>query len=281
MIMKSAAVVVLYNPTETVIKNINTYSAYIDKMYLVDNSDYNNYEFSELISRQLNKCQSKYINLGGNYGIAKAINVAAHMAIEDGFDWLLTMDQDSSFKNNIVDVYKSYIEKEKINDVAILSPVYMTDRRGGKTADGYDILYWTMQSANFINLKAFSSIGDFDESYFIDCVDYEYCLRAKESGYRIIRCNKAVLLHNPGITKEIKIFGKTFKYGYASKTRIYYQVRNALYMFKKYHNARALGIVAVKIGKVVLLFDNKKEYINILKKAFCDYKRGTTGKLDL
>ena len=60
-----------------------------------------------------------------------------------------------------------------------------------------------MQSGNLVNAAADEKLGDYKEEYFIDCVDYEYCLRAKRYGtYRIVQCGSAVLKHQPAVTCE-------------------------------------------------------------------------------
>lgn len=43
-----------------------------------------------------------------------------------------------------------------------------------------------MQSANLVNVEVYKKLGKYREEYFIDCVDYEYCLRARENQYSII-----------------------------------------------------------------------------------------------
>ena len=86
--MKLASVVVFYNPSDDNINNINAYKNIVDRVYVVDNSD-------DDIVRLKDDKVIKYIKLGQNLGIAKALNVGAEHAIADGYEWLLTMDQDS------------------------------------------------------------------------------------------------------------------------------------------------------------------------------------------
>ena len=281
MEIKICGVVVLYNPNESVVFNINGYLKGLSKLYVIDNSENGcNKKILEDIL-QLDDKKIDYIGINSNKGIAYALNMGIKKAKKEKFEWILTMDQDSSFYNDIIGIYKKYIMENPENKAAILSPQYKTDRMKLKTKlKEYSKIYWTMQSGNLINIKITDKIGLFLEKYFIDCVDYEYCLRARKQKFQIIRCNRAVLNHNPAITKTKKILLFVLKYGYASPDRIYYQIRNSLAMFGEYHNIRSLGIVIVKILKVVFLYEYKRMFFISIKDAFFDYHHKIFGKKD-
>ena len=62
----------------------------------MDNSD------DDIIRYQDTK-KIKYIKLHENKGIAYALNKGAKEAIAQGFDWLLTLDQDSQITKEIIE----------------------------------------------------------------------------------------------------------------------------------------------------------------------------------
>ena len=212
------AIVVGYNvEPENMKQNIQTYIQYVDKVLIVDNST-KNMNLSTLEDDNI-----KYITLNGNFGIAKALNVGIKYAKENQYKYVLTMDQDSKFNNNLIDEY-SKNENEKI---IIYSPNYIIERKLiKKKKQDIEYVYWTMTSGNLLNIQLYEQVGPFLEKLFIDAVDYEFCLRARKKGYKILQCNKAILLHNPGITKIKKIGKFEYKYGYMSPLRLYYQIRN-------------------------------------------------------
>ena len=104
--MKCAGVSVLYNPSMEDINNINSYIANLDKLYLVDNSNKDN---SSMIP---SSSKIEYVPFMENMGIGYALNYAAKHAIELGYDWLLTMDQDSQFDKKGMDEIISFIESD-------------------------------------------------------------------------------------------------------------------------------------------------------------------------
>ena len=113
--MKIDGVVALYNPDESIIKNINSYINDIDKIYIIDNSETKNHELINKIVTISDKCI--YIDNNGNQGIANALNVGAKLAIENGCDWLLTMDQDSSFTQGSLLKLIDWIKNNNIYDL--------------------------------------------------------------------------------------------------------------------------------------------------------------------
>ena len=275
--MRCAGIVILFNPEDDIIRNIMSYVYCLDKLYIVDNS-----EIETQIENKINGLnlgdKIEYFSLKVNKGLSYALNLGVQKAIDEGFDWLLTMDQDSLFENNVVEIYKKYINSHDCTRIAVLAPQYDTERSEIVRNNNVEEVYWTMQSANFINLKVLESIGEFEEKYFIDCIDYEFCLRAHKQNFIILRCNEAILKHSPAINKKVYIWGKELNYGYTSPLRIYYQVRNAFDMWKKYRELKALGIIFVKLGKVIFLFDNKRAYFRAICEGIRDCNNNQFGK---
>ena len=104
--MKLAGIVVWYNPTEKEKKSIFSYLSCLEKLYIFDNSNNRND-----ITKNL---KIEYIYKGENAGIAKALNVGARKAIEEGYKWLLTLDQDSKITESIINQMKQFLLKTKI-----------------------------------------------------------------------------------------------------------------------------------------------------------------------
>lgn len=263
-------IVVAYNISKNdLLENINTYKDFVDEVYVIDNSDKKNDLF------QIEDTIIKYKSLNGNLGIAKALNVGMEYGIINNYKYALTMDQDSKFNNNLIEIYNKYYNDK----VIIYSPNYIIKRKKSKKYKTKTTeMYWTMTSGNLINIGLYNKIGGFREDFFIDGVDYEYCLRARRAGCVILQCNEAKLIHNPGITKTKNILGYKYQYGYMSPTRLYYQVRNLSYIAKEYNSNKARLIIVVKWLKILLLFDNKKEFLKFFRKARDDFKNGKYGK---
>src|SRR5215213_5473884 len=112
--MRIAAVVILYHPTESALSNIKTYYDYVDKIFVFDNTE----QHCPLQDRLLNLSKIRLHHDHENQGIAKRLNAACKIAIREQFEWILTMDQDTSFSAdaicNYFDCFHKYKNKEKV-----------------------------------------------------------------------------------------------------------------------------------------------------------------------
>ncbi len=65
-----------------------------------------------------------------------------------------------------------------------------------------------MASGNVLNLQAYKYIDKFEEKYFIDYVDHEYCLRLQTNGYSIKVHKNSILVHALGNISSKSLLGK-------------------------------------------------------------------------
>ena len=281
--MKLAAVVVLYNPDSKVRENIKSYIDSVQVVYAVDNS---NIDHSEEFSGE----KIKYIANGSNMGIAYALNVGAKKAIEDGYEWLLTMDQDSCFNVFGVEQMKEFLLDSKngknqydFEKIGLITPYHRTLFNENEKIPDIDSPAVVMTSGNIISLKAYNEIGGFKDWMFIDAVDFDYCLNLRDHGYDIWRLPQVELKHNLG-NVVFKTLGKREFYSLNhSATRRYYIVRNRHYFYDMYHE-RWPGFCNAEIGqtkfeaKRILLCEKQKiKKLMAMLKGYLDYKKGITG----
>lgn len=273
MDIQIAGIVILYNPNSSVRKNIKSYMYYFDQLLLIDNSSSNNkFLFDGMLSAKV-----FYIALMENKGISYAINYGFTYFKGKNVHYVITMDQDSSFGTNIIGQYKEYIQHKEMRDVLALIPQYKTNRNNLSKNTGYEEVKLAMQSGSLFSIDILDRIGAFNDDLFLDVVDWEFFVRGRKRGLKIIRCNKAILIHQPAITKEIRLGNKKIRYGTAVPVRYYYQIRNLLWGTIKYKYPYFLFIFIVKWAKIIFLFDNKWEYIKYGVKAIKDAFQSNLG----
>lgn len=254
-----AAIVVLYNPSIEEIEHINDYCDKVDETIIMDNSKENH--FYEIKKYLKTMDTVEYKHYGKNVGLCVALNEGIMIIKEHGHEWGLLMDADSSFITDIVNVYRKYIRKNMNNNIAILSPVHIFDRKRMEKFSGEREVKWAMTSGCLYNVRKFVEIGGFKEELYVDGLDIDYCYRAREHGFVVIEIADAKLNHHPGETRSVQICGKRLKYGVASPWRYYMQARAIVWLILKYHQMNDVFRYISKWCKVILLFDNKKEYI--------------------
>ncbi|MFN8575921.1 MAG: glycosyltransferase family 2 protein [Candidatus Sericytochromatia bacterium] len=282
--MKFAGVTVLYNPTNNLLSIIESYINNIDVLYLVDNSDKINIDLIEKIKEKYNV---RYISCNGNKGISYALNLAAKKALEENYNFLLTMDQDSTPTRDMINNIKNFIESNDVERIGIISPVHKI--KGLKIEETNSLseeVDMVMTSGNFLNLKAFQINGGFLEDLFIDHVDHEYCLRLKKNGYKVIKLNNAVLEHELGNIKKINFLNKKKFLVYHSPIRMYYFTRNGFYVLNKYKEFIFFKKYFLKQLKMdiifrILFFDNKFQTLKFILKGYIDYRKNVLGKINI
>ncbi|MBI1910221.1 MAG: glycosyltransferase family 2 protein [Deltaproteobacteria bacterium] len=286
------AVVVSYNPEESIISNVEALLLQLKKVIVVDN---NSGEPSLQYLKEIEKKPGVHVIYNDkNLGIATALNIGAQIVIREGYLWLATFDDDSlvttGYFESLLRACESYKDRDK---VAIISPIYH-DKRSGvqyiianqKTSDGlkpYKIDV-TMTSGNLVKTSHIKNIGFYDESLFIDYVDYDFCLRASKLGYQIIQTGTAVLLHSLGQLKRHTLFGKSFHTMQYNKMRRYYQTRNRLILIRRHWThkpsllLREATLFIKDIIRIAFFEDDSREKMVYFSRGFIDGLKGRKGK---
>ena len=285
--MKYDGVVVLFKPDNNLNKNIDSYLPYLDKLFVVDNTP--NVDLSDKFKK--NK-KIKYIPLNDNKGIAYALNVGAKEAIKDGADFLLTMDQDSRFKDDSLKKMEDFIEKFKKDNfvgnligadykhLGIVSPFHLTVRTESETRVGVEFPLEVMTSGNLVNLEAYKKVNGFKDWLFIDCVDFDFCLNLRRHKYQIVQLNYCTLNHDLGDTIKINFLGKTMYADNHSAFRRYYITRNRHYLYDMYHKDFPtycdieIGRTKKELFKIWFFEKDKIKKTKAIYMGYRDYKRG-------
>jgi rhamnosyltransferase len=232
------------------------------------------------------KPESVYIHDGDNKGIAQRLNQVCKMAIKDGYEYILTMDQDSSFEQtvfkNYLQCFSCYPERE---NVSMFGVQYENSGWASRDCNPVD---WTtlITSGSIVNLSLFEEIGGFDEHLFIDTVDFEYCFRSIQKGFRSILFKNVLLTHRLGIEKLRHATGKKTNLSYSlhSPVRLYYMLRNYMYLrtiYKKRFPGEMLqsrNAVFNRIKINLLHGSDRLSIVKFLLRAVIDVNRNHMGK---
>lgn len=229
--MRIIAGIVLYNPDLSRLEeNINTILPQVDRVVLVDNFSLNH----KAIFEKYNKNQKlDFIWNDKNFGIAKALNQIMDFAYKKGYEWVLTLDQDSVCEKELVQVYEKYCSLQNAGIITcnIIDRNFSIKKNDNRE---YHTVKYCISSASFMNVKAFRKTNGFDEKLFIDGVDFDICIQIRKAGFFIYKVNYNGVLHEVGHGKNVKIFGKTYQAYNHSPIRQYYMARNSFYLLKKY-----------------------------------------------
>ena len=276
-----AGVVLLYNPDKDVIENILSYIDSIDFLYIIDNSKESSEKVLNFINDHFEKIE--YVFNQENIGVASALNIAVEKALNDGFHYLLTMDQDSMATPNMVERMLSI--QNNFDNVGIISPTQI-DKFHSPLSNAIEIneKLVVMTSGNLLNLSVFKIVGPFNEELFIDFVDVEYCLRLKQNNFKTIQIKSLELLHSEGNLTAKSFLGKTVYPHNHAAFRWYYKTRNLFYINKLYgknfpqYFSEEFKLFRNNIIKIILFESRKREKLWWMIKGFYHFKKNRMGK---
>lgn len=277
--MRIPAGIVLFNPDIVRLKeNLNSISKNVSRIYIVDNGSDNQAEIRGLLDGYENV--QFHVNKK-NEGIAKALNQLCENAQADGFQHLITLDQDSVCPENMVSEYQKYISDSSIGLVCPLirdRNVVFENQEFIEEATEVD---HCITSASMLSLKVWEEVNGFDESMYIDGVDFDFGDRVRKRGKKIVRLNKVVLLHEIGhIQVRRFLFWKTRVKNH-SAFRKYYIARNTVYLARKRKSkvlyVKAYLQVAKQAGMVLFYEEEKKQKLNSIWRGMID---GASAKLE-
>ena len=265
--MKVLAGIVLYNPdTQRLNENIEAIIPQVNSIIIIDNGSTES-AFNNILE---NFNHITYIRNEKNMGIAYALNQICGYAYTHGFDWVLTLDQDSVATPGMVDVYRS-IANDKIGILGcwIHDRGYQIDESWGIEHETFET-DWVITSAAFTNVKAWKDCGGFDNGMFIDYVDWDICEAMRKAGYKIMKTYKTKLIHELGHnTRLVMVRYHVMQVMNHKPIRYYYSTRNRIYMARKYKHIglwEQLKEIGFKLYTVERYEKNKlQNFIAIIK----------------
>lgn len=245
-----AASIVTFNPDISVLNQLlEILKSGTDRIFVVDNGS------GGATTRQLGKLSGDdrvtVKLLSENIGVSAAHNLALDWAEREGCTHLVMFDQDSlpaaSMLSELLRVEGAL--REKGARVAAVGPQYYDPRhltpapfirleRGlvqkiqcGEEDEIIPVDY-LITSGTLICLDVLKEIGQLDESLFIDYIDIEWCLRAKNMGFQSYGVCAAKMRHSLGDEVVSWRNGKRL-ISVRSPLRNYYLFRNAVLLYKR------------------------------------------------
>lgn len=232
-------------------------------------------------------------DLPDNLGIARALNVGISIAEKKGYRWVLTLDDDTSVESNIMEnLIESwhYVTEQGGKPIALIGMLSI-DAYTGNVDDNYRCKDKSfvekrgiITSGSLMSLDAYDVIGPFREEFFIDSVDYDYCMRARAKGFRVIKICEIGMTHSLGRTKEYNVGRFKVITTNHDTVRRYYMYRNSTVLAIEYFLRDPLYSLAVfffqlKTWFVVLFFENDKRMkLKFMLQGIMDGWRKRLGK---
>jgi rhamnosyltransferase len=244
------AVVVTFQPDPGLPARLQHIQRQVARIIVVDNAS--DPLGRAILDEAVKPIDAEIIHNASNLGVAAALNQGVRRARELGFEWALTLDQDSQASGDMVEeLCKAYQALRDPDRVAILAPQVIEielDRRAPflrrRLACFYERarcekrvledIIMVITSGALLRIAAFEVVGAFREDFFIDYVDSEFCLRAQRHGYSIAAACRAELYHRLGHRRRVSLGPITLFPTFHPPSRWYTISRNRIPMLRSY-----------------------------------------------
>ena len=249
------AVIVSYNPTAILLRNIESLLKQVSRVLVVDNGSTD--------TKFLTKVEEEYaismIKLKINTGVAYALNQGLSWCIKNSYKLMLTMDQDTILSDNAVLELLKAMHRFDAQSVGI---------NWDKTMKKDEEVSYLITSGNLVFSDIASEVGGYDDQLFIDSVDFDFSLRLSDYGYKMIKVTKAIAEHQIGERQEGS------NYTTHSVNRYYYIYRNHFYLTRKYWQGHKLFCLkkhmalAMDFIEILLKDTDRCEKIKMLRRGY-------------
>ena len=103
------AVIVSFNPEGEILENIQRLRSQVGSILIIDNGS--SAESLQHLRRLNTERAIELLEVGMNMGIGHALNLGVTRATKLGYEWLLTMDQDSQAPSHLVATLVEYFKE--------------------------------------------------------------------------------------------------------------------------------------------------------------------------
>ncbi len=232
---------------------------------LIDNESQNRF------SDEVNKSDKIHtIKNEKNEGFARANNQGIKYSIENGFDYVLLLNNDTLIKKDLID---SLIKQSTALDQKIIQPLILNydgskiwnaggiinnffgtflTLKKGKSFKNFksdkNLTEWFTGCCVLIKLEIFNHVGYFDERFFAYYEDVDYSIRLKKMGYSIALMTDTHLQHYESASSKSINKSK----GNLSPYVHYLNIRNHILLLKKHSKSfNLIGVVIYQLIKIL------------------------------
>jgi GT2 family glycosyltransferase len=154
----------------------------------------------------------QYLSATGNVGLAQAYNASVQIAQEEGFEWLLTLDQDTSLPEDFLTEMLKVIEiVGHTPEIAAVVP-YMRSAgrpvspytfRWGALAEWFPLAFmgvpeaatYALNSASLLRLSALVQAGGYDPRFWLDASDHAMFHKLRMYGKAVYVAGSTLIEH--------------------------------------------------------------------------------------
>jgi rhamnosyltransferase len=279
----TCAIIVTYHPDAAFPDRFSHLLQQVDAIFVVDNNS-----GPDAVSMlQSSRCgaNSRLILNGDNLGLAAALNIGVKQSMAADYNWALLFDQDTTPGPGLLkgfrEAFEEFPERQKLAIIGAnyIEPSIGKPRFPAALARGRRWINRrvVITSGSLLSLQAYKRLGPFREDYFIDCIDHEFCLRARSKGFKIIATRAATMVHGIGLPTLHRLPWRRIDVTNHSSVRRYYMIRNHVDLAKAYILREPVWVFAslwTRVKSMLILCIFEKDRVAKIKLALLGLRDG-------
>lgn len=230
------AIVVTYFPDQGLPDRLDRTQAQVAHIVIVDNGS--DSETFKCVQAGVGKPGIDLIRNPVNLGIAAALNQGVNWARGKGYEWVLLLDQDTvpaqDMVATLIRAFNEFPDKSKLAIIGSNRVLNRVANVNWNHNEWWGIGETVITSGSLLPVGTAQTIGPFREEFFIDCVDFEYCLRARSMGFEIIEILVPIMQHCIGTPKTVHLLWSRIHAYNHRPWRSYYKIRNFMILIREY-----------------------------------------------
>lgn len=232
-----AAVVTTFSPAPAIVRNLRQIASQVARVIVVDDSGKGSATamiesagFSNLV----------LLMNEANLGIAAALNRGVAEAAARGYRWVVTLDDDTLVSERYVQDVFDFMDQHPDIAFGVVACGRQRERSRDAARECQDKDIPFREKRNLITsgcvfeIATHDAIGGFDECMFIDLVDFDFCIRLRKSGRKVIELARAGMMHTVGASRTARLLGLVLTVYNHAPFRLYYQARNTILFASKH-----------------------------------------------
>ena len=256
-----------YNLTSNCINSLNKSNYKNFKIILVDN-EYSEKSLIDLKNKHKELIVFKEKN---NLGFAGGNNIGIRYALENDYDYIMLLNNDTEVKENFILTLVERMEKNlflaavqplilnfsnksiiwnaggKLNKFLGLTSTRLNNNKLNSSIVFDDYTDWISGCCILIKSEILTKVGLLDEKFFNYYEDVDWSLRMKNLGYDLGFVKESIIYHHGSSSSK----NKKNKEGVISSKIHYFNIRNHILLLKKHKNLfNFFGIVFFQIIKI-------------------------------
>jgi GT2 family glycosyltransferase len=270
----------------------------LDEIIVVDNASTD--DTVDMLASQYPEVKVLSLPENGGVGGGYAAGLT-YAAITKKYSWAWLLDDDSVPPPDGLQKLLEGLQHldESRDPTAILAPLCLDS----KTSMSYPGLSWqggrlvptpgdpsqpltfvdsVISSGSLVRREAVEAVGLPRGDFFMDFVDYEYCLRLRRHGFRIAVVRDSILDHEIGAQTTFSILGRKKFWADHAPWREYYMARNETFtIWQDYPQPITKAFVVYKFAHhalgIVLMGKQKLACLGMMCRGFLDGRAGRLG----